>query len=69
MRHGREMRGRVAVAIAGAGLLALAAHHPTADLRLITHAAGDPAPGRFQAALDFGLVGVSVLYTWTRELR
>jgi hypothetical protein len=57
------------LAVAATGLVLLAARHPTADLRLMTHSAGDPAPARFQAALDFGLVGVSVLYTWSRELR
>ena len=39
--------------------------HPTVDLRLVTHDVRDPAPHRMQAAVDFGLVGVSVLYTWT----
>lgn len=51
-----------------AGLLtltAIAVRHPTVDLRLVTHDVRDPAPHRMQAAVDFGLVGVSVLYTWT----
>ncbi len=60
---------RAALAIAAGGLALLAIQHPTADLKFLTHAADDPAPARFQAAVDFGLVGVSVLYTWTRELR
>ena len=64
MRH-----RRAALAVAATGLVLLAARQPTADLRLMTYSAGDPAPARFQAALDFGLVGVSVLYTWSRELR
>jgi len=46
-------------------LTALAMRHPTVDLRLVTHDVRDPAPHRMQAAVDFGLVGVSVLYTWT----
>lgn len=58
-----------ALAIVAGGLALLAVHHPTADLRLLTHTMGDPAPRRFQAAMDFGLVGVSILYTWSRELR
>lgn len=55
----------------GAGLVLaiLVARHPTADIRLITHDVGDPAPRRMQAAVDLGLVGVSVLYTWTQHLR
>jgi hypothetical protein len=31
----------------------------------LTHDIGDPQPHRVQAALDLGLVGVSILYTWT----
>ena len=46
-------------------LTAIARRHPTVDLRLVTHDVRDPAPHRMQAAVDFGLVGVSVLYTWT----
>ncbi|KQS50768.1 MULTISPECIES: hypothetical protein [unclassified Sphingomonas] len=46
-------------------LTAIAMRHPTVDLRLVTHDVRDPAPHRMQAAVDFGLVGVSVLYTWT----
>ncbi|TCP66825.1 hypothetical protein [Sphingomonas sp. PP-CE-1G-424] len=46
-------------------LTAIAVRHPTVDLRLVTHDVRDPAPHRMQAAVDFGLVGVSVLYTWT----
>ncbi|MEG8014169.1 MULTISPECIES: hypothetical protein [unclassified Sphingomonas] len=43
----------------------VALRHPTADFRLITHDRSDPAPRRMQAAVDLGLVGVSILYTWT----
>ena len=46
-------------------LTAIAMRHPTVDLRLVTRDVRDPAPHRMQAAVDFGLVGVSVLYTWT----
>ncbi|MEH3158789.1 MAG: hypothetical protein PGN08_07510 [Sphingomonas taxi] len=48
-----------------AGLAVVAARHPTPDIRLLTHDIGDPSPRRFQAAIDLGLVGVSILYTWT----
>lgn len=61
---------RMIVAAAVLGLLALGARHPTADIQLLTHEASDPAPRRMQAALDLGLVGVKLLYTWTsRQLR
>lgn len=56
---------KMVVGLAVLGVLALAARHPTADLRLITHDVRDPSPHQMRAAVDFGLVGVSVLYTWT----
>lgn len=60
------MRNRKIVLAVTALLLAIvAARHPTADFRLITHDRSDPAPHRMQAAVDLGLVGISVLYTWT----
>ncbi|MGU3392262.1 hypothetical protein [Sphingomonas sp. M1A8_2b] len=60
------MRSRRGILIAaGVATVLLVARHPTADIRLITHDARDPAPHRMQAAVDFGLVGVSILYTWT----
>ena len=60
------MRNRkTALAVAAFGLAVLAVGHPTADIRVITHDIADPAPRRMQAAVDFGLVGISVLYTWT----
>lgn len=51
------------VALAALGLVAM--RHPTPNISLLTHDIGDPQPHRFQAAIDLGLVGVSVLYTWT----
>ncbi len=47
------------------GLLAVSARHPTADVRVLTHETGDRSPQRLQAAVDLGLVGVSLLLTWT----
>ncbi|WP_375271616.1 hypothetical protein [Sphingomonas sp.] len=61
MKH----RRRVAIAATGALLAMVALRHPTADLRIVTHEARDTAPHRVQAAIDLGLVGVSILYTWT----
>ncbi|HXH15503.1 MAG TPA: hypothetical protein VNJ10_05170 [Sphingomonas sp.] len=60
------MRDRkILLAAAGLAVMALTVSHPTVDLRLITHDSRDPSPHRMQAAINFGLVGVSVLYTWT----
>lgn len=59
---------RIALAGGGAALLALTAMSPhTADIRIITHDVTDTTPRKFQAALDFGVMAVSVLYTWTAE--
>jgi hypothetical protein len=57
-------RGKLAIA-ALAALAIVAARHPSPNIRLITHDIGDPSPHRMQAAIDLGLVGVSILYTWT----
>jgi hypothetical protein len=60
MRQRRLVLGLIVL-----GLIGLSARHPTADIRLITHDANDPAPQRMQAAVDLGMLGVSVVYTWT----
>ncbi|WP_298809667.1 hypothetical protein [uncultured Sphingomonas sp.] len=61
MKH----RRRIAIAAAGAAFALVAVRHPTADLKIMTHEARDTAPHRIQAAIDLGLVGFSILYTWT----
>lgn len=43
----------------------LSARRPSARLEFLTHETGDPSPRRFQAAVDIGLVAVSVIVTWT----
>ena len=58
-------RRSIVIAVAALGLIAAVTQHPTADLRVLTHEAGDPAPHRMQAAIDLGVVGISILYTWT----
>jgi hypothetical protein len=60
----RNHRGTLVIAVLVA-VTALAVRHPTIDVRLVTHDVRDPSPHRMQAAVDFGLVGISVLYTWT----
>jgi hypothetical protein len=62
MRH-----RRTGLIIAAAALLIMAARHPSADLRILTHDRGDNAPHSFRAALDLGLMAVSVLITWTEK--
>lgn len=61
------MRHRRLALIAGSLLLltTLAVRQPSADVRVMLHDAGDTAPHRFQAAVDLGLMAVSVLVTWT----
>ena len=60
------MTDRRKLAIAALAALAIVAmRHPSPDIRLLTHDIGDPRPHRVQAAIDLGLVGVSILYTWT----
>ena len=60
----RESKRAVAL-VAAAGLLALTAKHPTANIRLLTHDRADPAPHVMTVAADLGVIGVKVLYTWT----
>lgn len=56
---------RIGLGIAAAALLIMAARHPSADIRILTHDRTDLAPQRIQAAIDLGWVAVSVLITWT----
>ena len=58
---------RKAVILAAAAFTVLVVRHPVARISLETHRLGDPAPHRMLAAVDLGLMGVSVLYTWTSE--
>lgn len=58
---------RLGLGLAAAALLIMAARHPSADIRVLTHDQADPAPHRIQAAIDVGLFAVSVLITWTTK--
>lgn len=58
---------RIGLAVAAMLLMALAVRHPSADINILTHDRTDAAPHRVQAAIDLGLVAVSILYTWTAE--
>ena len=60
MRNRRVIVGVVAVLA-----LIAAARHPSADIRILTHDAADRTPHQVKAAVDLGLVAISVLVTWT----
>ncbi|MDF0489684.1 hypothetical protein PX554_16240 [Sphingomonas sp. H39-1-10] len=56
---------RIAVFVALALVAVAVARHPSADLRVLLHDPADLAPHRIQAAVDLGVMAVSVLITWT----
>ncbi|GAA0329034.1 hypothetical protein GCM10009087_44070 [Sphingomonas oligophenolica] len=58
---------RFGLILAAAALLIVAARHPSADIRILTHDQADRAPHRLQAAFDLGLVAITVLVTWTTK--
>jgi hypothetical protein len=58
----------VLAGLAALVLLALASPDHRADIRILTHRAGDVSPQRMQAVADFGIVAVSVLVTWSKRL-
>lgn len=60
------MKSRKTVMIAVAlVMLALAWRPPTADIRILAHDANDGSPHRIQAAIDVGILALSLLVTWT----
>ena len=54
--------------MAALALFAIASPHHRADIRFLTHDQGDHNPRRLQAAVDIGIVAVSVVITWTQKL-
>ena len=59
----------IVVAAAGiAALVAFTAPHHRADIEILTHRANDLSPQKVQAVVDLGLVGFSVLVTWSQHL-
>ena len=62
------MRKNRTLIVAGAAALALLAiERPSADFRIAAHDAGDPSPRQARAALDLGLMAVSIIVTWTGD--
>lgn len=56
---------RIGLAVIAMLLLCLAAHRPSASIRIATEDHDDPAPHHVQAAVDLGVVAVSLLWTWS----
>jgi hypothetical protein len=56
---------RIGLALLIVAIVLLAARHTSASIRIDTQDRGDPAPHSMQAAVDLGLVGVSLLWTWS----
>ncbi|MBY8828714.1 hypothetical protein [Hephaestia mangrovi] len=56
---------RIGLALLVLALLVLAARHPSVTISIDTHDGSDPAPHTMQAAIDVGLAGVSLLWTWS----
>jgi hypothetical protein len=58
------------IVLALAALLLVAAYavpSPRADIRILAAEKSDLNPQKLQAAIDFGMVAISVLITWTRR--
>jgi hypothetical protein len=55
-------------AVAALGLVAFASPDHRADIRILTHRAGDLDPQKAQAVVDIGLASISVLVTWSKRL-
>lgn len=62
------MEKRKAALVIVAALALLATQTPTASIRIETHDVTDLTPKRVQAAIDVGLVAVSVLVTWSERI-
>jgi hypothetical protein len=70
METGMKQRRRtILIAVAAAlALIAFASPHHRADIRILTHCAGDLDPQKAQAVVDLGLASISVLVTWSKRL-
>ncbi len=64
-------RRRIRIGIAAVtalALVALVSPHNRADIRILTHDKSDLNPHKMQAAIDVGLVAISVLVTWSAKI-
>ena len=60
------MRGRRVLPIVGLVLLAIVIARPlSADVRILAHRSDDRSPHRIAAAIDMGVLALSLLITWT----
>ena len=60
-----------AIMLGGAALAAMVAFtapQHRADIAILTHRQNDLSPQKVQAVVDLGLVGFSVLVTWSQRL-
>ncbi|RYY29055.1 MAG: hypothetical protein EOP62_01700 [Sphingomonadales bacterium] len=64
-----ERRNRILLAIGVVALLLLAfADDRRVGISIETARSGDPSPQRMEAVADLGLVAISVLVTWSKQL-
>jgi hypothetical protein len=64
----KRLRAIVLSGAALAAMIAFTAPHHRADIEILTHRANDLSPQKVEAVVDLGLVGVSVLVTWSQRL-
>ena len=64
----RRARILVLAGIAALALIVAASPSHRANITIFAHRQDDSAPQRLQAAIDLGIVGVSILVTWSRRL-
>lgn len=58
---------RIALAALVALLLVIGLRHPSADIRILNHDRSDTTPHQVSAAVDIGIMAISVLVTWTAK--
>lgn len=55
------------IGLALVALAVFAARPASADLRVLMHHSGDPAPHQISAVVDLGVVALSLLITWSTK--
>lgn len=64
MKH----RQRLYVAAVAALVMLVAARHPAPELRLLPSDMPELAPNRVVAAVDLGVAGLSLVYSWNAPI-